>query len=122
MVVDQIISELKGGFTKSLERYKESLKKVQAGRATADLVEDLMVDSYGSPMALKSLSTISIPDSSTIFVSPWDKSNLSNIEKAVLKADLGLGIKNDGEMIILKMSPMTEEKRTEVIKKIHAMM
>ena len=118
----EVLNDLKEEFQKIKEHFQEDLKKVQAGRANASLVEDVAVDSYGTLMNIKSVATISIPDSTTISINPWDKSNLSAIEKAIIKADLGVNPKNDGQAIIIAIPPMTSEKRDEIIKKVHQML
>lgn len=106
-------------FQAALDHLSQEYAKIQTGRANAALVENVMVDSYGAKMPLKSLANISIPESKQIAIQPWDRSQLSNIEKAIIEANLGLAPQNDGILIRLNLPPLTEERRKELVKLAH---
>ncbi len=93
--------------------------KIQTGRATAGLVEDISVDSYGAKMPLKGVATITIPEPKQIAIQPFNKDQLTNIEKAIMEADIGLVPQNDGNFIRLNIPPLTEERRKDLVKMVH---
>jgi ribosome recycling factor len=103
-------------FDKAIEHFKHELSGLRTGRASAALVDGLMIDSYGSKMPLGHVATITIPDSRTIAIQPWDKSNMQAVEKAIQTSNLGLNPVNDGNLIRLSIPPMTEERRKEMVK------
>lgn len=100
----------------AMEHLKHSFGQIQAGRATPALVEDLMVESYGSMMTLKSVASITTPDASTITVQPWDKGLVSNIEKAIITSPLGLNPQVNSTTILIPIPKPTEEKRKSLVK------
>ena len=102
----------------ALDHVKQSFAQIQAGRASTALVEDLMVESYGSMMPLKSVATIQTPDASTISIQPWDKGLAASIEKAILISPLGLNPQNNGGNILLPIPKPTEEKRKNLVKTV----
>ncbi|MFH1559090.1 MAG: ribosome-recycling factor [Patescibacteria group bacterium] len=110
------ILNLKQEFEKSIQQFKEELKGVRVGRASTQLVENLEIEYYGARAPLKQAAQISTPDAKTIMISPWNKDDLVNIEKAVNESDLNLAPNNDGAAIYLKLPPMTEERRDELVK------
>ena len=93
--------------------------KIRTGRASASLVEEIMIDYYGTSTPLNQLASISIPESRLITIQPWDPSVLGNIEKAILKSDLGLTPTNDGKIIRISIPALTEERRKELVKMVH---
>ena len=118
---NQVISETKEGFKKSLDHLQEEYSKLQIGRASGALVEDVLVEAYGSKQPLKSLANVSIPDPKTIQIQPWDKTVLNDVEKAIREADLNLNPINDGSIVRINIPPLTEERRTELAKLVHKM-
>lgn len=92
------------------------LKNIRTGRATPSLVEEIMVESYGAQSPMKHIGNIVAPDATSITIEPWDKSLLAAIEKAIRESDLGLAPANEGERIRLKLPPLTEERRGELVK------
>mgnify|MGYP006300742289 CR=1 FL=1 len=90
--------------------------KLRTGRASTGLVEGLHVDYYGTPTPLNQLASISVPDSRTITIQPWDKGAFGDVEKAIQKSDLGLNPVNDGKIIRISIPPLTEERRKELVK------
>lgn len=108
-------------FQKVLVHLKSEFARLQIGRATPALVEDLKVEAYGSMQPLKGLASISVPDPKSLQIQPWDRGILGAIEKAIQAANLGLSPVNDGRIIRLPMPPLTEERRKELVKVIHQM-
>lgn len=103
----------------AIEHLHSEFSKIQTGRASAALVESLMVDSYGSKVALKSVASISIPDAKTVSIQPWDRGQIPAIEKAIRESSLGLNPQNNGIAIHLNLPPLTEERRKELVKVLH---
>ncbi|MGC9976755.1 MAG: ribosome recycling factor [Syntrophales bacterium] len=113
---DLVFDELKENMEKAIYAYEKSLSKVRTGRASLSLLDGVKVDYYGVPTPLNQVATLSIPESRLIVISPWDNSNMGNIEKAIQKSDLGLMPTNDGKVIRLSIPPLTEERRKELAK------
>lgn len=103
----------------SLEFFKEDIKSIRTGRATPALVEDTKVNYYNVPTPLKQLASINTPEPRLIVISPYDKSTLADIEKAINESDLGLTGTNDGTVLRINIPPLTEERREELVKTIH---
>jgi len=101
---------------KSIEALKTDLGKVRTGRAHTGILDHVMVDYYGSPMPINQVANVTLVDSRTIGVSPWEKKMVSAVEKAIRDADLGLNPSSQGDMIRVPMPPLTEERRKELIK------
>lgn len=103
-------------FDKAIDHFKQELGGLRTGRANPALVENVMVESYGSKMPLTHVASVSIPDAKTIAIQPWDKGNIGPIEKAIQAANIGLNPVNDGMLIRLSIPSMTEERRKEMVK------
>jgi ribosome recycling factor len=101
---------------KAIASLKKELATLRAGRAHASLLDRVQVDYYGAPTPVNQLGTISTPDPRTIVIQPWDKSVIGDIEKAILKSDLGLTPSNDGSVIRINLPALTEERRMELVK------
>lgn len=112
----EFIEKSKINFEKTVTHFKENLGKVRTGRASTALVDNLMVDYYGAVSPLKQMASVSVPEPRTIVISPWDKSTLSLIEKAIKESDLGLNPMNDGQIIRINIPALTEERRKEFVK------
>lgn len=112
----ELIEKSKTNFEKSVAHFKENLGKVRTGRASTAMVDDLMVDYYGSRSPLKQVASVSVPEPRMIVISPWDKSTLALIEKAIKESDLGLNPMNDGILIRINIPALTEERRKEYVK------
>ncbi|MCK5472242.1 ribosome recycling factor [Candidatus Gracilibacteria bacterium] len=102
--------------TKAVGHLTNELAGLQIGRASASLVENLEAEIYGARQPLRNIANISVPDPKTLFIEPWDKSNLTAVEKAVRDSRLGLNPNNDGMRIVLNIPPLTEERRKELAK------
>ncbi|MFN7160583.1 MAG: ribosome recycling factor [Candidatus Gracilibacteria bacterium] len=112
--MDTYISAFQQKYLKTVEHFKTELGKVQTGRASASLVEHISVELYGQMQPLKNVASISIPDSKTISLQPWDKSAIQPIEKALQKSDINP--MNNGVSILITLPPLTEERRKEMVK------
>jgi len=116
---DQIFNEAAQKMDNAIKFLHEEYSKFQTGRASAALVDSIMVDSFGSKMPLKGLASISIPESNQIAIQPWDRGQLAGIEKAIRESSLGLNPSNDGMMIRIILPPLTEERRKDLVKLVH---
>lgn len=112
----EIIGKKQEAFDKTLEHFKEELAQFRTGRASVSLVENLKVDYYGTSVPLKRVASLSAPEARTIMISPWDKDNLVNIEKAIRESQLGLQPNNDGQVVRINIPQLTEERRKELLK------
>ncbi|GGF80087.1 ribosome-recycling factor [Paenibacillus albidus] len=101
---------------KAILSLKRDLSTLRAGRASTALLDRIQVEYYGAPTPINQLANISTPDSRTLIIQPWDKTSLSDIERAIMKSDLGLTPANDGTIIRLSIPPLTEERRGELVK------
>lgn len=97
----------------------KELSSIRTGRATPSLVEHIKADYNGVPMPLNQLASVSVPGARYLMIQPWDRSCIQNIEKAILKSDLGLTPSNDGTVIRLNIPPLSDERRSELIKIVH---
>lgn len=105
---------------KSLEHLKHVLGKIRAGRANPNMLSSVMVDYYGAPTPLAQVGNIATPDARTLTISAWEKSMLDPIAKGIMMANLGLNPQNNGEMIIISIPPLTEERRRDLVKQAKA--
>ena len=106
---------------KTITALENELKRIRTGRASLSLLDGIRVDYYGTMTPLNQMATLAVPESRLITIQPWDASVLKDIEKAVLKSDLGLTPSNDGKIIRLAIPPLTEERRKELVKVVHKM-
>lgn len=106
----------KGDLEKSLEHLAEEIGKIRTGRANPALVENLMVDYYGTKTPLKQIASINVPESRLLVIQPWDKGALVYIESALRESDLGFNPNNDGQVIRINIPALTEERRKELVK------
>jgi ribosome recycling factor len=101
---------------KAILSLRRDLASLRAGRASTALLDRIQVEYYGSPTPINQLANISTPDSRTLLIQPWDKTSMSDIERAIMKSDLGLTPANDGTIIRLSIPALTEERRSELVK------
>ena len=106
---------------KAVKAYEKELTRVRTGRATPSLLDGITVDYYGSQMPINQVASISVPESRQLMVQPWDQNVLPEIEKAILKSELGLTPNNDGKVIRVSIPPLTEERRKELVKLVNKM-
>ena len=120
MIAD-VKANASAGMTKALESFKRDLSKVRTGRASLSLLDDVKVDYYGTPTPLNQVGSMAVPEPRLITIQPWEKNLIGEIEKAILKADLGLNPSSDGQVIRLVFPPLTEERRKEMVKQVKRM-
>jgi len=113
---DEILSELKQKMNKTIEALKKEFMRIRTGRASTALLDGIKVDCYDSQMPLDQVASLSIPESRLITIKPWDQSIIGEIEKSILKSELGLTPMNDGKIIRIPIPPLTEERRKELAK------
>ena len=118
-MIEDVLAEARGRMEKAIEHLQTDLASVRTGRASPSLVERLPVEQYGTEMPLNQLATIAAPEARLLTISPWDKSSLSAIEKAIRKSTLGLNPSNDGTVIRIAIPPLTEERRRAMVKIVH---
>lgn len=100
----------------TIEVFKKDLSSIRTGRASLALLEGITVDYYGTPTPLNQVATLGVPDPRQITIQPWDTKIIPDIEKAILKSNLGITPTNDGKIIRLNIPPLTEERRKELVK------
>lgn len=103
----------------AVEALHRELGTVRTGRASPSLVERLTVEYYGTPTPLQNIAAIHATDARTLTIQPWDRKAIADIEKAILKSDLGLNPTNDGQVLRLAIPPLTEERRKDLVKVVH---
>ena len=103
------------------DRFSQELKSLRSGGATSQILDSVMVEAYGAQMKIAELASVQVVDATLLHVSPWDKSLLQDIEKAIASAGLNLNPVVDGDSIRIAIPPLTEEKRKESVKKLHSM-
>ncbi len=115
-MVDKVYDELRDRMNKAVETLELDYKRLRTGRASISLVEGIRVDYYGTPTPLAQLATLTIPDPRTIMIQPWDTSVVGEVEKAILKSELGLTPNNDGKAIRISIPPLTADRRKDLVK------
>ena len=106
---------------KSISVYEENLSEIRAGRANPAILNKIMIDYYGTPTPINQVAGISVPEARMIVIQPWDGSILKEIEKEILKSDIGINPNNDGKVIRLVFPELNEERRKEIVKDIRKM-
>ena len=120
-MIEDLYQETKDRMNKTITALKNELKRVRTGRASISLLDGIRADYYGNPTPLNQMASLSVPESRLIVIQPWDVSALKDLEKAILKSDLGLTPANDGKIIRISIPPLTEERRKELVKVVHKM-
>jgi len=120
MIAD-VKSQASSAMVKALEAFKRELSKVRTGRASLSLLDDIRIDYYGTPTPLNQVGALAVPEPRMITIQPWEKNLIGEIEKAILKSDLGLNPSSDGQLIRLAFPPLTEERRKEMVKQVKRM-
>jgi ribosome recycling factor len=109
-------SEIKRSLTEAIEFFNSELSKIRTGRASASLIEDITIEVYGSKMRLKELGSITVPEPQLIVVSPWDRSQVPAISKAINTSELNLNSSFDNEKVRVPIPPLSQERRAELAK------
>jgi len=113
---DEILLEMSQKMEKTAEALNREFKKMRTGRASTSILEGITVECYGAQMRLNQIASLSSPESRLLTIQPWDQSIIGNIEKSILKSQLGLTPMNDGKLIRISIPPLTEERRKELAK------
>ncbi len=116
MMAQEILNIAKEKMNKAISSYSRELGTVRAGRANSSLLENVTVEYYGAPTPINQLANITVPEARLLVIQPYDKSILSDIERAILKSDLGVNPSNDGTIIRIAFPALTEERRRELAK------
>lgn len=116
MLVNAKIAEAESNMKKTVELVKKEFASLRAGRATPALLDKVLVSYYGTPTPINQLATISVPEPRLLVIQPWDKTILPEIERAILKSDLGITPTSDGTVIRLAIPQLTQERRAELVK------
>jgi ribosome recycling factor len=118
-IVDELLADAEDRMQKSVESTRNELATVRTGRASPHLLDRLVIDYYGAETPLQQLAQVAATDARMLTVTPYDKSSIGTIEKAVMESDLGLTPSNDGNVIRLQIPELTEERRKELVKVVH---
>lgn len=113
-----VMDQAKDRMSKAIDAYTRQLASIRAGRASASLLDRITVPYYGAPTPLNQMAGISVPEARLLVIQPYDKSTLGEIEKAILKSDIGITPTNDGSVIRLAVPALTEERRKELAKEV----
>ena len=114
--IEFIIEQAKESMELTISHLVKELQNIRTGRASPAMLSSVYVDYYGQPTPLNKIASINTPDSSTIFVQPWDKKQIIEIQKGIMQANLGFNPNNNGDMVIINVPPLTEERRKQLAK------
>ncbi|MEK5079681.1 ribosome recycling factor [Solibacillus sp. FSL W7-1436] len=117
-MTQQVLNQAKEKMTKSINAFSRELASIRAGVANASLLDRITVDYYGSPTPINQMAGISVPEARLLVIQPYDKSILGEIEKAIMRSDIGITPTNDGNVIRLAVPALTEERRKELVKQV----
>ena len=120
-MIEDIYQETRENMGKSVDDLKREFKRVRTGRASLSILDGIRVNYYGTPTPLNQMATLAVPESRLITIQPWDVSGIKEIEKAILKSDLGLTPSSDGKIVRIAIPPLTEERRKELVRVINKM-
>jgi len=113
---EDVLKDINAKMDRSIDALNRELGTLRTGRATPSLVENIFVDYYGTPTPLNQIASISTPDARAIMVQPWDKQSLREIEKSLIKSEMGFNPSNDGNMITVPIPPLNQERRHELVR------
>ena len=114
--LDLIVQSVKEDMDAAIKHLDHAFQKIRAGRASTNMVQDVMVEYYGAMTPINQVANVSVPDAMTISIQPWDRGAIGAIEKAIINSNLGFAHSNNGDVIILSVPPLTEERRKELAK------
>jgi len=118
-MLEEIYSHASASMDKIINHFQKEISIIRTGRASKDILDIVKVDYYGSMVPLNTISNITSPDPQMIIIQPFDISSIEQVEKAIISSDLGMNPNNDGKVIRLTVPPLTEERRTELVKLVH---
>ncbi|QNK62693.1 ribosome recycling factor [Pedobacter sp. PAMC26386] len=117
-LIKKQLQDAQATMDKAISHCETELTKIRAGKASAGMLDGIMVDYYGSATGLAQVASVTTPDARTILVQPWEKNMLVPIERAIMEANIGINPQNDGIVIRLVVPPLTEERRKDLVKKV----
>jgi ribosome recycling factor len=120
-MIESVFQEAKESMGKSIAALQNELKRVRTGRASLSILDGIRVDYYGTLTPLNQIASLSVPESRLITLQPWDVSVIKEIEKAIMKSDLGLTPSSDGKIIRISIPPLTEDRRKKLVKVVNKM-
>ncbi|MCB1161505.1 MAG: ribosome recycling factor [Candidatus Krumholzibacteriia bacterium] len=115
---DPLLTDVEDRMSKTVRSTEHEFTQIRAGRASTGLLDSIRVDYYGTPTPLNQVATLAVPEARLITISPWEKSMLAVIEKAILAANIGLTPNNDGNVLRINIPALTEERRKELVKRV----
>lgn len=116
--IELFLDEARELMTKGINHLAHELTKIRAGKANPAMLDGIQVSYYGAMTPLNQVSSLTTPDARTIFIKPWEKNMIAEIEKAILNANLGLNPQNDGQQVIINVPMLTEERRKQLVKQV----
>ena len=120
-MLNDVYADSRDRMKKVIENLEREFKRVRTGRASVALLDGIRVDYYGTPTPLNQIATLTVPEPRSITIQPWDATVIGDVEKAILKSELGLTPMNDGKMVRINIPPLTEERRRDLVKVIRKM-
>ncbi|MFR9547364.1 MAG: ribosome recycling factor [Rikenellaceae bacterium] len=118
MDTNTILNDLTARIQKTFDHFEEELLNIRAGKASPNVLNNVMVEYYGSQTPISGVASVTVPDAKTIIIQPWDKNMIRPVEKAIIDSNIGLTPSNNGEQIRLSLPPVTEERRKELVKRV----
>ena len=118
-MINELFVDVKDRMNKAVEHYRHEVSTIRTGRASANILDVVKVDYYGTPTPLNNIAHITVPEGQLIVIQPFDPSSLEFIEKAIMSSDVGLTPNNDGSVIRLNIPTLTEERRKDLVKVVH---
>ena len=118
-MINELFVDVKDRMNKAVEHYRHEVSTIRTGRASANILDVVKVDYYGTPTPLNNIAHVTVPEGQLIVIQPFDPSSLEFIEKAIMSSDVGLTPNNDGSLIRLNIPSLTEERRKELVKVVH---
>ncbi len=118
--LNTLMEDAKKQMRKAIDHFESEITKIRAGKASPDVLDGILVEYYGNPTPLNQVANVSVADARTLTVQPWEKAMVQPIEKAIMAANIGITPQNDGQLIRLFLPPLTEERRRELVKRVHA--
>ena len=118
-MINELFVDVKDRMSKAVEHYRHEVSTIRTGRASANILDVVKVDYYGTPTPLNNIAHVTVPEGQLIVIQPFDPSSLEFIEKAIMSSDVGLTPNNDGSVIRLNIPTLTEERRKDLVKVVH---
>lgn len=115
-MINDIVEDAQNRMDKAIEHLTSDFAGMRAGRANPAMVEKIMVNYYGAPTPLNQMANINVPEARLLVINPWDKGSIAEIEKAIMKSDLGVNPNNDGNVIRINIPQLTEDRRRDLVK------